>query len=98
MNPLTLEEVKHHLRIDHDEFDQDLSLKLIAAEARVKAHCQGTDFNKLSKSEEQLVKAAMLNLIGYLDRIRTGEESYDKDYLPPSVHFLLMPFRVQGIV
>lgn len=97
MIALTLKEVKEHLRIDHDIFDGDLSLKMMAAEARILTHCQGTDFGKLNDTEIQLVKAAMLNLIGYMDRIRAGEESGDMNYLPPSVHQLLTPFRTQGI-
>ncbi|VGQ11734.1 hypothetical protein SB5439_04989 [Klebsiella variicola] len=98
MITVSLDEVKNHLRIDHDIFDNDLTLKLQAAEARVLAHCQGTDFNKLNDQEILLIKAAMLNLIGFMDRVRAGEERDDKNYLPPSVHQLLMPFRTPGII
>lgn len=97
MITIDLQEVKDHLRIDHDIFDADLSLKMVAAQARIVSHCQGTDFSKLSPEEETLVKAAILNLIGYMDRVRNGEESFDRNYLPPFVHQLLMPLRSPGI-
>lgn len=97
MIKVTLEEAKDHLRIDHDLFDAELSLKIMAATARVEAHCQGTDFNTLTPSQESLIKAAILNLVGVMDRIRAEEERGDKDYLPPSVHMLLMPFRLLEI-
>lgn len=97
MIKISLEEAKDHLRIDHDLFDAELSLKITAATARVKAHCQGTDLDKLSSEQETLIKAAILNLIGFMDRIRAEEERGDKDYLPPSVHMLLMPFRIPGV-
>lgn len=97
MLTITLQEVKDHLRIDHDIFDQDLQLKINAALYRVQAHCQGTDFSKLTTEQEYLIKAAVFNLVGYLDRIRAAEEVTDRGYLPPSVHLLLAPFRELGI-
>lgn len=97
MIKLDLQEVKDHLRIDHDIFDQDLKLKMHAAQARVIAHCQGTDFTQLTPEQETLIKAAIFNLIGYMDRVRAAEEGGDRGYLPPSVHLLLMPFRALGV-
>lgn len=97
MIKVSLQEAKEHLRIDHDLMDAELTLKITAATSRVIHHCQGTDFTQLSSEDETLIKAAILNLIGFMDRIRAEEETSDKSYLPPSVQMLLMPFRHLGI-
>ncbi|MCS5452501.1 head-tail connector protein [Enterobacter huaxiensis] len=95
---IKLEEAKAHLRIDHDFMDDDLQIKLDAATARIALHLQGVDFEKLKPMEEAIVKAAILNLVGYLDRIRAGEEAADGNYLPPSINFLLLPLRAPSVI
>lgn len=96
---VTLEEAKAHLRIDQDIMDADITLKLQAAEGLVRRHCEGTDFSDLADFDLSLIKAAILMLLGHLDRIRADEEVQPNDrfWMPPAVHQLLMPFRQPGV-
>lgn len=96
---VTMAEAKEHLRIDQDIMDDDISLKLMAAEARVRKHCQGTDIDTLDEMDLQLIKAAILILLGTLDMQRASENTQpgDRFWLPAQVHQLLMPFRQPGV-
>lgn len=95
---ITLEEAKEHLRIDHNGMDTDVMLKMKAAEARILLHLQGIDPSTLDDGQIALVKAAILNLLGYLDRVRAEEEIADRFWLPSSVHLLLIPLRNLSMV
>lgn len=94
-----LNEAKEHLRIDHDFMDADIILKVQAAHARVLHHLNGVEVDKLGETESALIKAAVLNVLGYLDRVRAEEiaETQDRFWLPPSAHSLLIPLRNLGI-
>lgn len=94
----TLQEAKDHLRIDHDLMDADIQIKLEAAAARIAYHLQGFNYDKAKPGDEALITAAVLNLVGYLDRIRAGEEPADGNYLPPSVSLLLTPLRAPSVI
>lgn len=99
---VTLAEAKDHLRYDHDAFDTDLTAKLLAAEVRVRKHCDTLDFSDLDALDpldKMLVKAAILMMVGYLDRIRNGEEvqSQDRFWLPAAVHQLLVPYHTPAV-
>ena len=96
---VTLQEAKDHLRIDFDSMDQDVALKLAAAESRVLFHLNGASVRTLRDEELALVRAAILNVLGYLDRVRAEEitETQDRFWIPPSAHSLLIPLRNLGI-
>lgn len=96
---VTLAEAKAHLRIDQDIMDDDIKLKLLAAEGRVRRHCEGTDIDGLDEMDQMIVKAAILMLVGYLDRIRANEDVApdDRFWLPAGVSQLLVPFRQPGV-
>lgn len=97
---VTLEQAKAHLRIDHDSLDADIKLKLAGAEARILHHLDGLDLNKLKPDEIAIIRAAVLNLVGWLDRIRANEEATgdERFWLPATVHQLLMPLRQPAAV
>lgn len=96
---VTLAQAKEHLRIDQDLMDNDITLKLVAAEARVRRHIVGTDFATLEEMDLELIKAAILVMVGTLDMERASETTSgsDRDWLPAQVHQLLKPFRTPGI-
>lgn len=96
---VTLAQAKEHLRIDQDIMDADITLKLIAAEARVRRHIVGTEISALEEMDLELIKAAILVLLGTLDMQRASENTSgsDRDWLPAQVHQLLKPFRTPGV-
>ena len=98
MNIVTLQEVKSHLRIDHDFDDADLQLKINAATAAVFDHVKSWverfqgDETKLKQSPDfYRVKDAILILIGIIDRDREGVDIalYPQGLLPYPVTCLL---------
>ncbi|MDQ1214582.1 head-tail connector protein [Pantoea anthophila] len=100
---VTLSEAKEHLRIDTDDGDSDLQLKIYSASAAVLDYIQGsrdrvigTDGKVIESAPETLrVKQATLILVGILDRVRGGEEEsqYRQGQLPFSVTSLIYSLR-----
>ncbi|EIC82155.1 head-tail connector protein [Serratia sp. M24T3] len=79
---VTLQEAKDHLRIDDDDGDNDLTLKIQGASAILLSYIQGSR-DQLIDSTGQIIegteallcmKIAVLVLLGYLDRNRNAEE------------------------
>lgn len=100
---VTLSEAKEHLRIDTDDGDSDLQLKIYSASSAVLDYIQGsrdrvigTDGKVIESAPElQRVKQATLILVGILDRVRGGEEEsqYKQGELPYSVTCLIYSLR-----
>lgn len=103
-----LSEAKEHLRIDTDDGDSDLQLKIYSASAAVLDYIQGsrdrvigTDGKVIESAPElQRVKQATLILVGILDRVRGGEEEslYKQGELPYSVSCLIYSLRKPTII
>lgn len=105
---VTLEEAKDHLRIDTDDADDELQLKIYSASAAVLDYIQGSrdvvvnDDGTVNEDapELQRVKMATLILLGIFDRVRGGEEenTYQQGYLPFSVTSLIYSLRKPTII
>jgi len=99
MDIVTLAQVKSHLRVDNDLEDDDLALKLLAAQSAVLTYLKSSSVDTLmdgSPSEFQFaISAATLLMVGYLYRNRDGDEdqAFDGNYLPGPVKSLLLPYR-----
>lgn len=90
MTLATLNELKHHLRYDHDDDDVILSGYLHTAEELIKNYI--TD--EITDAMLPVLKTAVLLMVGYLDNNRNGEKGAEfGNYLPASVRQLLAPYR-----
>ncbi|MGA8121322.1 head-tail connector protein [Rouxiella badensis] len=105
---VTLQEAKDHLRIDEDDGDPDLTLKIQGASAALLSYIQGSrdlivnsagelieETNELSR-----MKSALLVLLGYMDRNRGGEEGekLSQGNLPFAVTMLIYDLRQPSVV
>lgn len=105
---VTLQQAKDHLRVDTDDGDSDLSLKIEAASGAVLNYIRsGADIFLDSTGEPALdsnggaigipreVQQATLLLLGYFyrDRDADSEKAYEMGYLPRPVTALLYPHR-----
>jgi uncharacterized phage protein (predicted DNA packaging) len=104
---VTLEEAKLHLRIDEDYGDDDLMLKIKGGSAAILTYIQGSRDSVVTQSGELIageplnrVKTALLVLLGYLDRNRSGEEEekLNQGELPFSVSMLIYDLRKPTII
>ncbi|MGX8939427.1 head-tail connector protein [Symbiopectobacterium sp. Eva_TO] len=104
---VTLSQVKEHLRIDDDSSDDDLLLKIQSGSAAILSYIQGSrervveGNGRLVEGEPlKRVQAALLVLLGYLDRNRNGEEEekLNQGELPLSVTMLIYDLRRPTII
>lgn len=90
----TLDEVKHHLRYDHDADDLILSAYLDAAEQAVRNYITDTITPEMGAP----LKVATLLMVGYLDDNRNGERGAEfGNFLPAPVRQMLSPYRMPTI-
>ena len=104
---VTLEQARGHLRVDSDDGDADLTLKIQAGSAAILSYVQGSrdrivdKDGKLIEGEPLLrTQTALLMLLGWLDRNRGGEEEekLKQGELPFSVTMLIYDLRCPTIV
>ncbi len=104
---VTLQQAKEHLRIDEDDGDADLTLKIQAGSAAILAYVQGSrdlivsSNGTLIEGEPlQRTRTALLMLLGWLDRNRGGEEEdkLQQGELPFSVTMLIYDLRRPTII
>ena len=109
---VSLDQLKDHLRIDHDEEDLDLELKIHAASGIVVNYLKSAadsyfdssgNVQTDSNSEPNVpfeVKASVLLMAGILFRERDGDSvvKWQQGYLPMSVTALLYPLRDPALV
>lgn len=101
--PVTLQQVKDHLRVDTDAEDSDIGLKLLSAQSAVLAYLKVATLDALkvgSPAEypagaEGSITAATLLMVGYFYRDRDNDENHEweQGYLPRPVTALLYGFR-----
>ena len=101
--PVTLDQVKDHLRVDTDDSDNDLALKLFAAQSAVISYLKVSSLDDLAVGDPAAIPdpavgaivAATLLLVGYLYRQRDSDETHEweQGYLPRPVTALLYPYR-----
>ena len=91
---LTLDEVKLHCRIDHDDEDSLLGA-LIATATTAVADYMNMDADDVDDTAPAPVKSAALLLIGtlYEQRESVGDRPYNKN---PTFEALLNPYRVHA--
>ena len=109
---VSLSQAKDHLRIDNDDGDNDLTLKIHAASGAVLNYIRnGADVFTDSTGEPILdsndapigvpyeIQAATLLMLGYLfkDRDADPDKAYTHGYLPMPVMSLLYPHRVPSL-
>lgn len=97
---VSLEQVKDHLRIDHDAEDADLTLKIQAASLMILEYVRRSESDYEQDSDDVLdvpysMKMACLIMVGILYRDRDGTESdkWQQGYLPFSVTALIYNLR-----
>lgn len=97
---VSLEEVKQHLRIDYDEEDADLTLKIKAASQMILEYVKRSESDYEEDSDGILevpyaMKMACLIMVGILYRDRDGTESdkWQQGFLPFSVTALIYNLR-----
>lgn len=104
---VTTEQVKKHLNIDDDYYDDDIDLKIMVASAAILAYMQGSrqlvvdESGKLIEGETlSRVQGATLILVGWLDRNRGGEENdrITQGELPFSITMLIYDLRRPTII
>ncbi|MBL5911232.1 head-tail connector protein [Enterobacter asburiae] len=104
---VTVEQVKKHLNIDDDYYDDDLDLKIMAASAALLAYMQGgrqlvvdESGNLIEGETLSRVQVAALVLVGWLDRNRGGEENdrITQGELPFSITMLIYDLRRPTII
>ena len=104
---VTLDEAKIHLRIDEDYGDSDLKLKIQGGSAALLAYIQGSRDKVVAENGDLIegesltrVKTALLVLLGYLDRNRSGEEEekLKQGELPYAVSMLIYDLRRTTII
>lgn len=101
--PVTLEQAKDHLRVDSDDSDNDLALKLASAQAAVLNYLKVDDLDALAVGDpaailprvDGAVSAATLLMVGYFYRERDNDSTkeWEQGYLPRPVTALLYPLR-----
>lgn len=109
---VTLAQAKLHLRIDEDDGDNDLELKIHAASGAVLNYVRQSDPAWLDTAGEPVidtagepagipyeVKAATLLLLGDLYKERDGANTsqWSHGFLPVSVLSLLYPYRMPSL-
>lgn len=105
---VSLEDARAHLRIDTNDGDADLELKVKAASRAVLNYISNgadpftdstgepyEDSNGVSMDIPEDVQSATLFLVGYLDRNRDSDpdQAFDRGYLPAPVCALLVHYR-----
>lgn len=97
---VSLEQVKEHLRIDHDAEDADLTLKIKAASRMILEYVKRSESDYDEDSDGILevpytMKMACLIMVGILYRDRDGTESdkWQQGFLPFSVTALIYNLR-----
>lgn len=96
---ITLEEAKTHLRVDNDDDDKDIALKITAASAAVLNYITDKKFidedGSLSGDVPADIKSATLIMLGYLYAQRDNNDNgeYTHGMLPMPVTSLLYPYR-----
>ncbi|WPO93764.1 head-tail connector protein [Buttiauxella sp. HR94] len=104
---VTLEQAREHLRVDSDDGDADLTLKIQAGSAAILSYVQGSrdrivdKDGKLIEGEPLLrTQTALLMLLGWMDRNRGGEEEEKlrQGELPYSVTMLIYDLRRPTII
>lgn len=105
---VSLEQGKNHLRVDNDDEDEDIELKIHAASELVVGYLKDAANEFLDTSGEPevdssltpvgvpyKVRAATLLMLGYLYRDRDGDpdKAYEMGYLPRPVTALLYSMR-----
>lgn len=109
---VSLQQAKDHLRIDTDDGDNDLTLKIHAASAAVLNYIRNGADEFTDSSGEAIVnsndepqgipyevQAATLLMLGYLNKDRDGDpdKAYEHGYLPKPVMSLLYPHRTPSL-
>jgi hypothetical protein len=109
---VTLEQAKQHLRVDFDDEDGDITLKIHAASGAVMNYLKSgadafldsagdlvTDSNGDPVGVPFEVQAATLLMTGYLykDRDQNSDGAFSMGYLPAPVTALLYPLRDPAI-
>lgn len=94
---MTLEDVKLHLRVDHDDEDDTISLYLDAAINGV-ANYLNADYDDLATDPDAPapIKAAVLLAVGDLYANREGQADRQL-FSNPTYERLLAPYRVVGV-
>lgn len=97
-NLVSLEEVKHGLRIDADDDDAHLNLLISAASGRVKAYLDVRADEVIDKNgvtNDGRVKTATIMLVGYYYRNpdQDPDGDFDVGMLPKPVSSLLYQLR-----
>lgn len=103
---VTLAQAKGHLRVDFNDEDNDIELKIKAASAAVLNYLKSGADSFLDSSGDVIedsngpivpaeVQAATLQLVGYFWKYRDGTPAgaFQMGYLPPDVTALLYPLR-----
>lgn len=105
---VSLDEAKRHLRVDHDDENADLELKIAAASELIVDYLKDAANAFLdSQGEPEIdsagqpvgipfkVKAATLLMVGYLYRDRDGDpdKAYEMGFLPRPVTAMLYSKR-----
>jgi hypothetical protein len=109
---VTLDQGKSHLRVDFEDEDNDITLKIHAASGAVLNYLKSganifLDSNgdlEFDSNEEPVgvpfeVKAATLLMLGFLykDRDENADGAFQQGYLPMPVTALLFPLRDPAI-
>lgn len=108
---VTLDQAKDHLRIDTDDGDADLELKVHAASGAVLNYLKSSSPYQLDENGDPIlvdgapvtkfeVYAATCLMLGYLNRDRDddSDKAYEQGYLPKPVTALLYPLRDPALV
>ncbi|MBA1249849.1 head-tail connector protein [Pseudomonas luteola] len=101
---VTLEEARLHLRVDAEDDDPDLTLKIHAASGAIINYLKKPAFIDetgalLPEAVPFEVKASVLLLLGYLYKNRDEDpgKEFNLGFLPPYVTALLYPLRDPAI-
>lgn len=105
MELVNLDQAKAHLRVDHDEDDDDIQQKIEAASAAVVTYLKSGADSFVDTSGEviadvpQDVQFATLLLVGHFYKNREAQADdpvpvFGYGYLPRGVMALLYPYRI----
>lgn len=95
LNLVTLEDVKRHLRVDHDFEDEDIQLKIEAASEIIQRYIG----QEVKTPVPRRVAMATLQMVGVLYRDRDNEmmSQWQHGYLPFTVESLVYDLRTPSM-